>query len=177
MLKLHIGCGKRKIPGFINLDILGRPEVDIVDNARTLEKIKNSSCDIIYASHVLEHFGRYEFSEALRTWHKKLKPGGLLRVSVPDFEKVIHYYNSGGKLSDLLGFLYGGQRDEFDYHKIIFDRISLTSEFLDVGFSSVRSWDWKKTEHREVDDYSQAYLPHMDKKNGLLMSLNLEAIK
>jgi hypothetical protein len=28
-----------------------------------------------------------------------------------------------------------------------------------------------------MDDYSQSYLPHMDKENGTLMSLNLEAVK
>jgi hypothetical protein len=48
---------------------------------------------------------------------------------------------------------------------------------LQAGFSEVRRWDWRNTEHSEVDDYSQAHLPHMDKENGRLMSLNLEAIK
>jgi len=48
---------------------------------------------------------------------------------------------------------------------------------MDVGFKEVVRYDWRKTEHFYVDDYSQAYLPHMDKTNGKLMSLNVEAIK
>jgi len=46
-----------------------------------------------------------------------------------------------------------------------------------MGFCDVRVYDWKSTEHFYVDDYSQAYLPHMDKTNGKLMSLNVEATK
>jgi len=45
------------------------------------------------------------------------------------------------------------------------------------GFAEARRRDWRRTEHAEVDDYSQAYLPHLDRENGQLMSLNLEAVK
>ena len=41
----------------------------------------------------------------------------------------------------------------------------------------MREWDWRKTDHSNIDDYSQAYLPHMNKENGLLVSLNIEAKK
>ena len=47
----------------------------------------------------------------------------------------------------------------------------------EVGFQEVRRWDWRTTEHTQVDDYSQAHLPHLDKEHGTLMSLNLEAVK
>ena len=54
---------------------------------------------------------------------------------------------------------------------------TLRSDLLKVGFQNVKIYDWRETEHFFVDDYSQAYLPHMDKANGKLMSLNIEAIK
>jgi hypothetical protein len=41
----------------------------------------------------------------------------------------------------------------------------------------VSKYDWRDTEHSELDDFSQSYLPHMDKDNGKLMSLNIEAVK
>jgi hypothetical protein len=53
----------------------------------------------------------------------------------------------------------------------------LTRLLEDAGFTEIRHWDWRCTEHAHIDDYSQAYLPHLDKDNGLLMSLNLEAVK
>ena len=41
-----------------------------------------------------------------------------------------------------------------------------------------RYWDlYERTGHKDYDDYSQAYVPHMDKENGLLISLNVEATK
>ena len=49
--------------------------------------------------------------------------------------------------------------------------------FERAGFRQVRRWDWRDTGHAEIDDYSQAHLPHMDKESGRLMSLNLEAVK
>ena len=44
-------------------------------------------------------------------------------------------------------------------------------------FVNVRRYDWRQTIHKDYDDHSQAYYPHMDKENGLLMSLNVEADK
>ena len=41
----------------------------------------------------------------------------------------------------------------------------------------MRTYDWEKTIHKDYDDYSQAYIPHMQKDTGLMMSLNVEAIK
>ena len=84
-MKLHVGCGDVIISGWNNLDIEKLPGVDIQDDIRTLEKIENNSCEIIYASHVLEHVGRNEFGDVLKIWNKKLKINGILRIAVPDF--------------------------------------------------------------------------------------------
>lgn len=175
--KLHIGCGRNILPGWINLDITPHDGVDIVDDARKLLKVQDQSCDRIYACHILEHVGRHEVDEVLRVWHAKLKPGGILRLSVPDFEKAVEWYRKGGIMKEILGFLVGGQRDRYDYHGVVFDRRSLTESLQRAGFASVRPWNWRQTDHTSFDDYSQAYLPHMDKEQGMLMSLNLEAVK
>jgi len=49
----------------------------------------------------------------------------------------------------------------------------------EAGFNNVRRYDWRETDigHAGIDDYSQAYLPHMDKENGRLMALNVEVDK
>ena len=58
-----------------------------------------------------------------------------------------------------------------------YDYNTLSKLLYDTGFTAVKEWDWRTTEHKEYDDHSQAYLPHMDKENGILMSLNVEGIK
>jgi len=59
----------------------------------------------------------------------------------------------------------------------VFDQPFLSSALVDAGFREVRRWDWRCTDHSHIDDYSQAYLPHLDREHGTLMSLNLEAVK
>ena len=108
---------------------------------------------------------------------KKLKINGILRLAVPDFEKAIEWYNDTKKIEDVIGLISGGQKTEFDYHKMIYDRKFLTKVLKICGFDDVKEWEWRQTEHGQFDDYSQSYLPHMDKENGMLMSLNLQAIK
>ena len=142
--------------------------------------IPDGSASLIYASHVLEHFGRHAFRAPLLEWHRVLRPGGVLRLAVPDFAAAAELYVAGRLprgIEEVRGLVTGGQRDEYDAHGMIFDEPSLSRALREVGFSAVRRWNWRETEHAHMDDYSQAYLPHMDKENGRLVSLNLEAIR
>jgi len=178
-VKLHLGCGPKNIPGFIHVDVIDDDHIHHRCSVCALP-YDDDKVDLIYASHVLEHFGRWEMHNVLREWYRVLAPGGVLRLAVPDFcacAKI--YYEEGLKdgLSGVIGLICGGQRNEYDYHKMIFDERFLTGELLAVGFREVRRWDWRLTEHADIDDYSQSYIPHMDKKHGTLMSLNLEAVK
>jgi predicted SAM-dependent methyltransferase len=176
--KLHLGCGKRFIPGFCHIDAQAAPHVDIVAQVEDLSFIPSETIDLIYASHVLEHFGRWEFRLVLAEWRRVLKPGGVLRIAVPDFAACATLYYEHGLedgLNGLIGLISGGQRNPYDLHKMIFDEALLSRELLLVGFRSVRRWDWRTTEHAAIDDYSQAYIPHLNKDTGMLVSLNLEA--
>lgn len=175
MKKLHLGCGKKVIPGWVNIDAVPQTPDVYVDDVSILETIADMTADEIYACHVLEHFGRNSIVFVLKTWFQKLRPGGTIRISVPDVCAVFEKYQEGTPLSVLTGLLYGGQRNEYDYHKIGFDFMTLNAALESAGFVDVQRYDWQKTDHAEMDDYSQAYLPHMDKKNGTLMSLNVEA--
>jgi predicted SAM-dependent methyltransferase len=178
-MKLHLGCGPRYIPGFIHVDAQAAPHVDIVGPAEQLT-MEDGSVSLIYASHILEHFARNEYEDVLREWFRVIEPGGILRLSVPNFAACAAIYYENGLsdgLSGLVGLISGGQRDEYDYHKMIFDEDFLRGILTQIGFSEVRLWDWRTTEHANIDDFSQAYIPHMDKEHGKLMSLNIEAVK
>lgn len=174
---LHLGCGHNILPNFINIDIRLDLGADIIDDIATLDAFNYNSVDLIYSSHVLEHFSRSKYLSVLERWYSILSSGGTIRLSVPDFSKVVDMYNSGYQLKNLMGFLYGGQTYEQNYHYIAFDFNTLKCDLESVGFKNVRLWDWRDTCHADYDDFSQAYLPHMDKENGLLMSLNVEATK
>tara|TARA_Y100000004_G_C8857528_1_gene387476 strand:+ start:365 stop:898 length:534 start_codon:yes stop_codon:yes gene_type:complete len=176
-MKLHLGCYNKQIKGFVNVDI--RPEVnpDVVDDVFKLESIGEKSVDLIYACHVLEHGDYKESIEALKRWHAVLKEGGVLRIAVPDMEAHFAHYFYHRDLEALHSAFWGSQRHPYDYHKNGWDFEKIKKDLKAIGFHSVKRYDWRETEHSYVDDYSQAYYPHMDKESGKLMSLNVEAIK
>lgn len=177
-VKLHLGCGDKLLDGFVNVDIRGELGCDVIDDISKLDKFGDGESDLIYVCHVLEHFGRFEYKSVLKRFKDVLKSGGTLRISVPDLERVNEMYSSGEyTLKELTGFLYGGQTYPENYHYIGFDYKTLSEDLIELGFRDVKRWDWRETEHSHIDDFSQAYLPHMDKDNGTLMSLNIEATK
>jgi predicted SAM-dependent methyltransferase len=173
-MKLHLGCGTKHLKDYTNIDIRYLPGVDEVNNIRFLRNYKENSVEEIYACHVLEHFGRWEYKEVLKRWFEILKPGGTLRIAVPNFESAVKWYTQTKNLKSLMGILYGGQDYDENYHYVTFDYYTLSNDLIDIGFSKVEQWD---CEQYEGDDFSKAYLPHMDKENGILMSLNILAVK
>lgn len=185
LIKLHLGCFQKKIHGFVNIDIREDVEPDIVDDVFKLEKIEPNSVDLIYVCHVLEHATREESKKALKRWCEVLKPGGILRVAVPDLEATFEYYMATKDLDILQALLYGSQRHPYDFHYMGWDEKTLRRDFLNAGFSSSRRYDWRETEHFYIDDYSQCYLPKMSyttrrlsgTMDGKLVSLNMEATK
>lgn len=177
-LQLHLGCFKKHFPGFINVDIRPDVEPDLVDDVFKLEKVENDSVDLVYSSHVLEHSNRKQSMEALTRWHQVLKPGGVLRISVPDLEAVFAAYFYHQDLRLLQNFLYGSQKHDYDFHYTGWDFKTLKEDLESVGFKDVHRYDWKTTPpHDYIDDYSRAYIPHMDFARGKLMSLNVEGVK
>lgn len=177
MKKLHVGCGKVYIPGFIHIDLMDFEHIDYKMPADDLSIFENNSIDLIYACHILEHFKRTEIKKVLKEWIRVLNPGGVLRISVPGFEEIIAIYQKYGDLKLVLGPLVGGQTYLYNFHYMAFDFKFLSELLKEVGFKEVRRYDWRKTEHAGIDDYSQAYVPHMDKEHGLPVSLNIEAVK
>ena len=175
---LNLGCFNKKLPGFINVDIREDVNPDVVDNIFKLSKFDKNSVDLIYCSHALEHLSYEETENAFQVWFNILKSKGILRLSVPDLEAVFSHYFYHKNLNLIMHMLYGSQRHLFDYHKNGWDFNRLKEDLEKHGFINVRLWDWKTTSpHSYCDDYSQAYWPHMDKQNGKLLSLNVEAVK
>ena len=176
-MKVRLGCGTRFIPGFFHIDGRAFPHVDKVSDLSDLTCIEDGSCELIYACHVLEHFPTSATEAVLTEWRRKLRKGGLLRLSVPDFRAITEIYLKYGKVELVQGPIFGRLDYELNRHFRVFDFNSLENALKSSGFRSVKLWDWRVTEHSDVDDYSQAYIPHMDKENGIQLSLNMEAVR
>ena len=103
--------------------------------------------------------------------------GGVLRVAVPDFEAMVAEYIVSGDLDIIMGLLYGGQNYEYNFHYQVYDLNRLSGLLQRAGFINIQRYEWRDFLPPEYDDYSRAYLPHMDFDNGRLMSLNVIAVK
>jgi ubiquinone/menaquinone biosynthesis C-methylase UbiE len=154
LIKVHLGCWHRHIPGFVHVDLCDMPHIDHKAGIDRLPFFADNSADLIYCSHALEYFDRDDARRVLAEWWRVLGPGGVLRLAVPDLQALIEIY-----------------------HKTVYDEASLGALLQECGFSEPRRWDWRKTEHTSIDDHSQAYFPHMQKDTGTLVSLNIEATK
>ena len=175
MTKLHIGCGNKILPSYINIDILDAPGVDVVADIRKLPYDDNS-IDLIYSCANLDHLSRHDWKSAITHWYYLLRPGGFLRLSVGDFEAICMQYMQNRNIDELIGLTLGGQKDQFDWHGMMFDFDYLKRHLEDIGFNNIRRYDWRDA-GIDIDDFSRAYLPHMDFENGRLMVLNIEASK
>lgn len=182
-MKVHLGCGKRHFPGWVHVDQVDLPHIDHRHDVRTLPFLDDEVADVVYASHVFEYFDRQEAPTVLAEWRRVLKPGGVLRLAVPDFPALVEVYRRSGGLARVLGPLFG--RIEVSspagpaviYHKTVYDFADLQAVLESAGFAEVRRYEWRETEHADYDDHSQAYYPHMEKDSGLLISLNVEATR
>lgn len=176
-MKLHLGCGPKEIPGWYHIDMVDYPHIDDRHAVDSLPMIQGGSVEVIYACHVLEHFYRREVPRVLEEWRRVLRPGGTLRLSVPDFCALASLYRDQLDLDYIHGPIMGRGDYGYNIHHSVWDEETLKRELQRAGFKESWLYDWRKTEHADMDDWSQSYYPHMDKNSGRLLSLNMEAVR
>jgi SAM-dependent methyltransferase len=107
---LNLGCGARYHPDWINIDIVARgPEVLEHDLRRGIP-LPDASCAVVYHSAVLEHLRSSDAAGFLAECRRVLRPGGVLRVGVPDLEAICRLY-----LSKLAAATDGDAAAAYDY--------------------------------------------------------------
>ena len=116
-----------------------------------LRAFPNDSADSIYASHVFEHSPVAQQAAVLHRWLEILKPGGKLRLSVPDFDKLYaRYIESNRSIPDIQYSLMGGQDYPGNFHCAIFNHDHLSSVLDNAGFVNIKNWhpneekDWPR---------------------------------
>jgi predicted SAM-dependent methyltransferase len=92
MVYINLGCGNRHHPAWKNFDFeSSHPDVVACD-LRSGIPLADETADVVYHSHVLEHFVKDDAIFFLHECKRILKPGGILRVAVPDLEQIVRSY-------------------------------------------------------------------------------------
>lgn len=151
---LHLGCGMRYLPGFINIDANPFQKLDLWLDVRRGLPFASGSVESVYSTHMFEHFYPDELEQVLRECARVLKPGGGLRLIVPSLHNAIvayqekrhdwfydgfprHFDSLGGRFSNFL-FCDGQHRSAYDF--------SYLDEVLrKAGFQSVEEADEGKS--------------------------------
>jgi predicted SAM-dependent methyltransferase len=174
---LHIGCGEKDYPGFVNIDARPFSHVHIVkDDITELGDFESESVDLVYMCHILEHFRRDELKKVLKEIWRILHHGGILRISVPDFDKLLLVYELSEKNIDaIINQLMGGQDNPYNIHYSVFTEKSLTTILQEAGFNEIQSWSPWHCKEFGVNDRSMRRIDVKGQRYPI--SLNLDAIK
>lgn len=92
MKLVNLGCGNRHHKDWINLDFHSNSKHVQTFNLNEPLPFKDNSIDVVYHSHVLEHFNKCKAKEFSKECYRVLKPGGIIRVVVPDLEDIVINY-------------------------------------------------------------------------------------
>lgn len=91
---LNLGCGTRFHSDWFNVDFVANsPEIIKHDLSQGIP-FPDASFDVVYHSHVLEHFDKTAGYRFVQECYRVLRPQGFLRVAVPDLEQIARTYLS-----------------------------------------------------------------------------------
>ena len=167
---LHIG-GKQIKAGWRILNAIDFEGVDYVGDVSDLSAFPDASCQIVYASHVMEHLAQKRFLSTLRGINRILCDGGKFYFSVPDLSILCRLFLSpdldGNQRLHVMRMMFGGQTDAYDFHHIGLTYEFMLSFFQQTGFRHVE----KVSSFGLFDDTSECQM------YGTPISLNLIATK
>ena len=89
---VNLGCGSHYRKGWLNFDLYPASNEVVQANIIQGVPLHDGAADFVYHSHVLEHLKREDGEQFLRECYRILKPGGILRIAVPDLEDVAREY-------------------------------------------------------------------------------------
>lgn len=139
-LRLHLGCGPNHLRGWVNVDLVSTG-ADLAWDLSVRAPFADGSVAAIFHEHLLEHLPLPAAVSFLQECHRLLRPGGVLRVGVPDFgryardyagERTLIAHTRPGRPTALLAvselaFCYG--------HASMWDEETLLAALKEAGFT------------------------------------------
>lgn len=92
MRRLNCGCGRHVHPEWTNVDFTAQVPGVLEHDLRRSIPFADAGFDCVYSAHMLEHFPRRGAPGFLAECLRVLRPGGILRLVVPDLEAVARLY-------------------------------------------------------------------------------------
>jgi predicted SAM-dependent methyltransferase len=175
---LNVGCGPFPKPEFINLDYFWTPKIDICwDIASKPYPLPDNSIEGIFTEHCLEHIPFVKCAENIKEFYRLLKPGGIVRIVVPDGELYCDLFQK--RKTDKTIILPYGQNEEtamisinrifrIHGHLFIYDFETLQLLLRKAGFEKISKQKFGQGRDQRLV---------IDQEERAIESLYVEAIK
>lgn len=105
-MKLHLGCGTKKLEGWINIDSVPECKPDLVHDITAPLPYTDQTAEELLAEDLLEHFDKYMRYPVFCEWTRVLKVGGKITLQVPDFKTILLRYFKFG-YDNFVDFIFG----------------------------------------------------------------------
>lgn len=138
-MKLVLCAGTRHTKGYMHHDVIAFSGIDFVCELKDIGlHVANGTCERIEFTHALEHFPTKEIVGILIMVRKLLKSGGELYLEVPNFEWHAKILLNEGREKDAVYYAFGGQENEWDFHKTGFTQNILRENLEEAGFGNIK---------------------------------------
>ena len=91
-MRLNLGCGTKKLEGWINIDAVEACQPDVIHDITQPLPYADLTADEVLAEDLLEHFDKYARYLVFYEWARVLRMGGKITIQVPNFKKIIFRY-------------------------------------------------------------------------------------
>ncbi|HEX5760157.1 MAG TPA: hypothetical protein VF121_13280 [Thermoanaerobaculia bacterium] len=167
-LRLHVGSGRARLEGWVNIDLQALPGVDVV--ADVTQGLDFSDIEAIFAEHFLEHLPVDAALAFLLEAHRVLAADGWLRLSTPNLDWVwaTHYKLDCDAAVKRSAAIQLNRAFHGWEHQFLWNRELLGEAFAACGFAAPRWCRWGESElpvfrgierHETYED--SAELPHV----------------
>lgn len=144
-MKLHLGCGTKRLEGWINIDSVAACGPDLLHDISRPLPYDDLTVDEVLAEDLLEHFDKYLRFVVFYEWVRVLKVGGKMTLQVPDFKKILFKYFKFG-YDNFVDFIFGENMWEsriyighFGNHKWGYSEKTLSAFVKLFGIEPVRT--------------------------------------
>jgi predicted SAM-dependent methyltransferase len=151
--RLNWGCGETGAAGWINSDLKTGDGVDLACDILQGLPLESDSIDYAVSIHALPEIHYTDLADVLRELRRVLKPGGVLRLALPDLDRGIEAYRSGDSdyflipddEAKAIGAKFVTQMVWYGWSRSLFT-YDFTEEILrKAGFTEIVRCDYGKT--------------------------------
>lgn len=151
--RLHVGCGRVHLDGWVNVDVEPESECDLVWDVNDPWPFPDASCRLIFNEHIVEHLTVWQGQHFFRECRRVLQPGGVLRVAMPNLSEFIRGYRDGDWRSQTwvqafgeAEIMTGAEMLNVAFrnwgHQWLYDRDELQRRLRQAGFETIRDASW-----------------------------------